>query len=214
MTVIDINELDPSRVKSFRADGLSDAEILECANAPRVAQRIDDIPSSYRALFADGETDTEIIDWWNNGEPTPWRDMDLNTVPKAWLEWQLEWGGLSRDEIRELAFELGAEVPDDVVDLCETDFVNGKPCNSLILTRGEAHVFDVRYGADGKYYFHGAADSHDERVIMCLNWLNERALGAWAVNSHSHAGDYRNVVLHLEDAQDYLKACELLAVRA
>lgn len=65
MTFIDINQIHAASVARLRAHGCSDREILEFANAPEVASCIDEVPTCYRALFSEGDTEAKILARWN-----------------------------------------------------------------------------------------------------------------------------------------------------
>ncbi|MBU2166516.1 MAG: hypothetical protein KKF88_01630 [Alphaproteobacteria bacterium] len=219
MTVIDINEMDPSWVKLLRADGLSDAEILEFGNAPEVASCIDEVPAGFRVLFSDGETDSEILDCWNH-DPEPWLKIDLDRVaPEGWLDWKRREQGMPEREIQQEFHEAGGKVPDLIVNLLETSSIDGLAfSHHLRAYSGNRLCVGANLTDDGRYIWVIDEEDHFspsvQALLETLNWLRTNASGRWTMEGLSDDGERGAVWLSFIDESDYLKASEMLAPKA
>lgn len=219
LAVIDINKMDPSRVKSLRADGLSDAEILELANAPEVASCIDEVPSGFRALFTGGETHAEILDCWNEDD-APWLKVDLDReAPKGWLDWKRREQGMPECEIQQEFYDAGGEVPDLILNLLETSSVDGLAfSHHLRAYSGNRLCVGANLTDDGRYIW--VIDEEDcfppsvQALLETLNWLRTNASGRWTMEGVSEDGERGVVWLSFTDEHDHLKVSELLAPKA
>lgn len=215
MTIIDINELAPAWVADLRADGASDAQVLEYANAPPLASHIDEVPSLFREGFRDGEPDSEILDWWNY-DPEPWLKIDLDReAPERWLDWKRNVQGLSERVIQEEFHEAGGNVPEVILDLFETTFVDGLTfSHHLCAYSGDSLIVGANLTDDGRFIWADEDEplSSPERALLeVLNWLRINAPGRWRLEGDSQDDGRGAVWLSFIDGCDYLKASEMLA---
>ena len=219
MTVIDIDQLDPAWVADLRADGGSDAQILEYANAPELASHIDEVPSLFRRLFCHGETDSEILDCWNEDDE-PWLKVDLDReAPKRWLDWKRREQGMPECEIQQEFYDAGGKVPDLILNLLETSSVDGLAfSHHLRAYSGNRLCVGANLTDDGRYIW--VIDEEDcfspsvQVLLETLNWLRTNASGRWTMEGVSEDGERGVVWLNFTDEHDHLKVSELLAPKA